>query len=150
MATSEAVLHLEIPPHPHLSRLVRERIGAFAAEQGVGGDELSDFLTALGEAIANAIEHARSDAPIRIECRLSTDSIQAVVEDSGVGFARPPESGLPEPTAERGRWLPLMRSCSDIFAVNSAPGRGTAVKVGRFLRRPATASQHRAKRRIGA
>ena len=65
MATSEAVLHLEIPPHPHLSRLVRERIGAFAAEQGVGGDELSDFLTALGEAIANAIEHARSDAPIR-------------------------------------------------------------------------------------
>jgi serine/threonine-protein kinase RsbW len=138
MATSEAVLKLQIPPQPHLSRLVRERIVAFAAGHGVDAGDLSDFLTATGEAVANAIEHAGSAEPIRVECRLSSESITAIVEDNGIGFARPPEitADLPEPTAERGRGLPLMRRCSDILVVNSAPGRGTAVKVGRYLRRP--------------
>ena len=152
MATSDAVLHLEIPPQAHLSRLVRERVVAFAAKHGVDDDDLSNFLTALGEAVANAIEHAGTIEPISIECRLATDSITAVVEDNGVGFPRPPESvvELPEPTAERGRGLPLMRRCSDIFHVETAPGRGTAVKVGRYLRRPLARAPRGGKRRITA
>ena len=135
MGTSDAVLQLTVPPQPHRSRIVRERILAFAVEHGVSDDVLADFMTALGEAVANAIEHARSEEAITVECRISADRIQAEVADSGVGFSEHPEAftKLPEPTAERGRGLPLMRRCSDIFQVRSAPGRGTAVKVGRFL-----------------
>jgi anti-sigma regulatory factor (Ser/Thr protein kinase) len=138
MDISDAVLDLTIPPQPHLSRIVRDRVIAFAAAHGVDEDDLSNILTALGEAVANAIEHARADTPIRIECRISAERIQAVVADSGVGFPRDRATftDLPEPTAERGRGLPLMRRCSDIFQVRSSPGRGTSVKVGRFLRRP--------------
>jgi anti-sigma regulatory factor (Ser/Thr protein kinase) len=137
MAPPDVVLRLTIPPQPRRSRLVRDRVTAFALENGVDETDLGDFLAALGEAVANAIEHGGTSHPIRVECRISEHRIQALVEDRGVGFTRPAETAdLPDPTSERGRGLPLMRRCSDIFTVRSAPGRGTAVKIGRFLSRP--------------
>jgi anti-sigma regulatory factor (Ser/Thr protein kinase) len=45
------------------------------------------------------------------------------------------EPSLPGADAERGRGLPIMRRCSDIFAIRSEPGRGTAVVLGRYLQR---------------
>jgi anti-sigma regulatory factor (Ser/Thr protein kinase) len=86
--------------------------------------------------LANAIEHARSEVPIEIECRIGRGRIEATVTDGGVGFAcRSAETiELPDQTAERGRGLPIMARCSDIFEVTSAPGRGTAVSIGRYLR----------------
>jgi len=152
MGTSDPILHLEIPPQPHLSRLVRERVIAFAAEHGVGEEDLANFLTALGEAVANAIEHARTTEQIRIECRISAESIVAVVADDGVGFDRSVAvaAELPDPTAERGRGLPLMRRCSDIFDVKSTPGSGTAIKVGRFLRRKLARAPHSDGHRMSA
>ena len=64
-------------------------------------------------------------------------SIMATISDTGVGFVAQevvPEPPLPDPQAERGRGLPIMRRCSDIFLVKSVPGQGTAVVVGRYLR----------------
>jgi anti-sigma regulatory factor (Ser/Thr protein kinase) len=102
----------------------------------VPDDDLGHFLIALGEALANAIEHARAAKPIEIECRVGPERIVATVRDDGVGFKGDPSAigELPEASAERGRGLPMMRRCSDIFAVQSVPGQGTAVVVGRYLR----------------
>jgi anti-sigma regulatory factor (Ser/Thr protein kinase) len=59
----------------------------------------------------------------------------ATVIDSGAGFSTEgPEAELPDALSERGRGLPIMRSCTDIFAVHSVPGKGTAVILGRYLR----------------
>jgi anti-sigma regulatory factor (Ser/Thr protein kinase) len=98
-------------------------------------------MIALGEALANAIEHARAERPIEISCRVNGERIVATVRDEGIGFddeAIAAPSGrlpdLPESSAERGRGLPIMRRCSDIFAVQSEPGKGTAVVFGRYLR----------------
>jgi anti-sigma regulatory factor (Ser/Thr protein kinase) len=135
MPITEAVLDFRVAPQPHLSRSVRERVIKFARSSGVGEDDLAYFLTALGEAVANAIEHARADSPIFIEVRIGPDSIVATVQDDGIGFASElvVEPDLPDIHAERGRGLPIMRRCSDIFAIRSEPGRGTAVIVGRHL-----------------
>jgi anti-sigma regulatory factor (Ser/Thr protein kinase) len=137
MPNAEAVLDFRVAPQPHLSRLVRERVFDFARNHGVGEDDLAYFLTALGEAVANAIEHARAQQPILVEVRVDGDRIVATVADNGVGFptAPPLDPDLPDANAERGRGLPIMRRCSDIFALHSEPGEGTAVIVGRYLRR---------------
>jgi anti-sigma regulatory factor (Ser/Thr protein kinase) len=132
----EAVIDFRVAPHAHLSRVIRDGVAAFARANGVGEDDLTHFLTALGEALANAVEHARADGPIVVEVRIGADRIVATVQDSGVGFSTPllGEQELPAPEAERGRGLPIMRRCCDIFALNSSPGKGTAVVLGRFLR----------------
>jgi anti-sigma regulatory factor (Ser/Thr protein kinase) len=133
---TETLLKVRIPPEPHLSRVVRERLVEFAMARGVGDEDLTEFLTALGEALANAIEHARSLEPIEIECHIDGGQIVATVTDGGVGFLRTPgaPTGPPDLTSERGRGMLIMRRCSHIFDVSSTPGRGTAVRVGRYLR----------------
>lgn len=141
MTNPEAILHFRIPPHPHLSRVVREGVTEFARPHGIPDEELALLLTALGEAIANAIEHAKAERPIEVEVRLEADRIVATVRDDGIGFEAGPgiEPTLPDPAAERGRGLPIMRRCSDIFAIDSVAGKGTSVVLGRYLRPPANA-----------
>jgi anti-sigma regulatory factor (Ser/Thr protein kinase) len=124
-----------IPPVPHSSRRVREDVSAFAYRLGIVGSELDEFLTALGEALANAIEHSGAAAPIEVDCHASVERIVATVRDFGVGFRGNLERAkLPPSRSERGRGLAIMRHCSDIFAVRSVPGGGTCVVVGRYLR----------------
>jgi len=112
----------------------------FAASLDVCSDDLRDFLTALGEALANAMEHAASTESIEVTCWLvGDDQFLATVVDRGRGFSMSaPELDprLPGLEAERGRGLPIMRRCTDIFAVRSEPGKGTSVVLGRYLRRP--------------
>jgi anti-sigma regulatory factor (Ser/Thr protein kinase) len=124
---------------PHLSRVVREAVADFARSHGVDAEALTAFLSALGEALANAIEHARSDHPIDVEIRVGPEHITALVRDRGIGFAaeRAANPTLPDPHAERGRGLPIMRRCCEIFSIESAPGRGTSVRIGCRIRTPA-------------
>ncbi len=136
--TSEAVLDFQVVPQPHASRIVRDRVSKFALENGVGDDDLAHFLIALGEALANAIEHARADDPVEIEVRVGCDRILATVQDSGVGFPADviSRAQFPGSDSERGRGLPIMRSCCEIFALKTEPGKGTAVVLGRYLKTP--------------
>jgi anti-sigma regulatory factor (Ser/Thr protein kinase) len=142
MSTPDAILDFRVPSQPHLSRVVREAVGDFARSHGISGDTLNHFLSALGEALANAIEHARSEKPIEIEVRIGEGLIVATVRDRGIGFASDPsvDPVLPDPHAERGRGLPIMRRCCDIFVVDSAPGRGTSVRIGCRLQVAAAAA----------
>lgn len=137
MPHATAALDFRVPASPQFSRVVRESTTHFARTHGVEGDDAAQFLTALGEAVANAIEHGKVDRPIEVEVHIDGDRILGIVRDEGVGFASDPRAiavDLPPGDSERGRGLPIMRRCSDIFAVESAPGKGTAVVVGRFLR----------------
>ena len=135
-----ATLRLQIPPEPRYARYVRERVMGFAASYNLDSDDLRDFLTALGEALANSMEHAASTESIEVTCWLvGDDQFLATVVDKGKGFAMAApdlEPRLPGLEAERGRGLPIMRRCTDIFAVRSEIGKGTSVILGRYLRRP--------------
>jgi len=139
-ATLGARLRLRVPPDPQLGRFVREQVVAFAAALDIPESDVGDFLTAIGEAIANAIEHSGAREPIEVSVWLvGSEQLIATIVDRGVGFAPNRaavyEPHLPDSLSERGRGLPIMRSCSDIFSVRSSPGQGTAVTLGRYVRR---------------
>jgi len=146
MLDKDAVLEFRVLPQPHLCAVVRQGVADFARAHGVADEDLTHILTALGEALANAIEHAGGEEPIDLQVRVGSDRIVVTVQDSGVGFpselmSPPPDlPDLPEPSAERGRGLPIMRRCTDIFAIRSLPGRGTAVVLGRYLSKAASGS----------
>ncbi len=152
MPTHDAVLDFLVPPQARLSRVVRDGVAEFADRHGVPQETLEPLLAALGEALANAIEHSGATGPIDIEVRVSSDRIVATVRDRGVGFdpSAIVDCDPADATAERGRGLPIMRRFCHIFAVDSAPGRGTTVVIGRYLyadvsarpgRPPVTASE---------
>jgi len=143
-----AQLRLCVPPDPRLGGYVRQELMAFAELQGIDTPDVTDFVSAIGEALANAIEHAQTHESIEISAwLLGEDRLFASVRDRGIGFA--PLScerslALPDAYAERGRGLPIMRSCTDIFSVRSAPGQGTRVTLGCYVHRSAAAQPHHA------
>lgn len=130
-------LKVRIPPNARFSRSVRQEVLSFAGKYQVGGEELDDFIFAVGEALANAIEHSRSSDIIEVRCQIEDDKILATIVDSGAGFRADslPTAKLPDAFSEHGRGLPIMRRCADVFALHSVPGRGTAIVLGRYLRR---------------
>lgn len=133
-------LRLSIPPDPRLGGYVRQEVLAFALAQGVGDENIADLLAAVGEALANAIEHAGTCEPIEISAWRLDDRLFASVCDRGVGFAaneRLNAASGPDVLAERGRGLLIMRRFADAFSVRSAPGEGTRVTLGCRINRPA-------------
>ncbi len=134
--TQSPSLRVCIPPNARYGKSARDEVIAFAHRHRIAICDLEDFVFALGEAIANAIEHSGSRDAIEIVCRIEHDKIVATITDSGRGFITDPlpKTPLPDEFAERGRGLPIMERCSDIFAVRSVPGKGTAVVLGRYLR----------------
>ncbi|MHB8178645.1 MAG: ATP-binding protein [Vulcanimicrobiaceae bacterium] len=131
----ESLLSLRVPPDPRYGRLVRERVVTYAAGQGVGADALSGLLSAIGEALANAIEHSGCDSAIEIGVRVDAGKIVATIVDAGRGLCEqiPRRAPFPEGLAERGRGIPIMQHYTDIFAVYTVAGRGTVIELGCYL-----------------
>jgi stage II sporulation protein AB (anti-sigma F factor) len=129
------VLRLSIPPLPRFAGTVRRAFWDFAALHHVTEPELESFLFAVGEAIANAIQHAGTGKAIEIRIEMEKDSMVATIRDWGRGFA-PPGGRVPLPSifAEEGRGLAIMQRFSDFLEVESKPGRGTVVTLGRHVK----------------
>jgi anti-sigma regulatory factor (Ser/Thr protein kinase) len=134
---------LMVPPEPRYCRFVRQRMAEFGRRHGVSETDLHDLLTAVGEALANAFEHSQAKEKIEAACWLvGDDQLVATIVDAGIGMSGPPDPARApalEPNAERGRGLAIMLRCADHVAIRSTPGKGTAVVLTRFLRRPAAA-----------
>lgn len=140
-----AELRFSVPPDPRLGGRVRHELISFAKSQGIDDADVADFIGAVGEAVANAIEHAHTEQPIEIAAWVIDDRLFASVHDRGVGFApsdRPPVEKLPDVYAERGRGLPIMRRYSEVFSVRSVPGEGTRVTLGRHVNQATVRQVH--------
>ena len=132
---AESPLRIQIPPDARFSRAVRERITSFALEHAVTSHDAAEFVTAVAEAVANAVEHSRTRRTIEVTCELRAGRLSASIVDHGIGFALEAlrEPRVPDPLAERGRGLPIMRQCTHFLAIDSAPGNGTSVTLGRYV-----------------
>jgi stage II sporulation protein AB (anti-sigma F factor) len=130
-------LHLRLPPLPRSARTGRDALAALASVHDVASSDIENLTFALGEALANAIEHARTDAEIEVSVTIDARTIVAVIRDRGRGLAHPPGRTLPFPStsAEGGRGFPIMQRCTDFFDVRSTPGEGTVITMGRYRRR---------------
>jgi stage II sporulation protein AB (anti-sigma F factor) len=136
-------LQVRIPPDARYARTVRGALTAFASLHGVTEADQAALTFAVGEALANAIEHGSPKEDIDVTIEIDNHLISARIVDFGRGF-RAMGSGfapLPDGYAERGRGIPIMQRCVDLCDVDSSPGRGTVVTLGRFRRDGTTSNQ---------
>ena len=130
-------LQLRIPPLPRYVRSARGALHAFGEYHHVEPRDLENLTFALGEALANAIEHAHTQNDIAVGFQIDESAVVATVSDQGRGLAEPPPSTaeMPRDLTETGRGFAIMQRCTDFFDIRSTPGEGTVITMGRYRRR---------------
>lgn len=125
------LLDVEIATSAWNARAVREHLVKIGAALELEPEHLEELVTAVGEAFANAVEHAETDRPVRILVQLHTgDRLVAMVRDWGRGIGPLEiERALPPVAAERGRGIPLMRRCSRSMEITTPVDGGTLVAL---------------------
>ncbi|HTJ27306.1 MAG TPA: SpoIIE family protein phosphatase [Candidatus Limnocylindria bacterium] len=108
--------------------IVRRTMQRYAERLGLDEDARFALLTACGEAIANAVEHAYLGAPglVRVSAHAHEDALVVSVEDEGKW--KPAQR-----REERGRGLPLMRALMDAVEIRTHQSR-TEVRLTMTLR----------------
>lgn len=95
----------------------------YLASAGVPESELADIEQAVGEAIANAVEHGfREGSYFEIRATVDDGNLRIEVEDDGPGFD---VQSMSAPRAVRGFGITVMRMLV---------GRVTFLKRGRLIR----------------
>jgi nitrate/nitrite-specific signal transduction histidine kinase len=127
-------LYLSLAPHPSSNAAARTALASFFYHQpnACRDDFVGTFLIAVGEALANAIEHSDSHDLIEVIASIREFHAIVTVHDNGHGFVMG-NAKLPPPDSERGRGLPLMQLCTDALEITTAPGLGTTVMLVRAL-----------------
>ncbi len=130
-ATGHAPLCLRLPAVPSALPGVRRRLGAWLTALGMSEQDRVGVMVAVGEACANAAEHAYRDAdpgPMTVDAVVDVDGLLTVtVQDEGTW--RPPARD----PGDRGRGLLIMRQLVD--GVSLVESGGTTVTMSMRLRR---------------
>ncbi len=106
---------------------------------GFGGDDDYWLVTALREALANAVRHGNRQDPgrhVRVEYVIKDSTVTITVEDEGDGFD---PGDIPDPTdpenllRPNGRGIFYMRQFMNRVEFSRAPKGGTSVRMVRDL-----------------
>jgi serine phosphatase RsbU (regulator of sigma subunit)/anti-sigma regulatory factor (Ser/Thr protein kinase) len=121
-----APLQLEFPAHVSQLAPTRAALRSWLTRARVDPVQSQDMVVAVGEAIANAIEHGHRHSPegiISLRATALSDQVQLTVVDTGSW--KPPR---PDTNTHRGRGIKLMRALMHSVAIN--PGAtGTLVHL---------------------
>ncbi|SDM26569.1 anti-anti-sigma factor [Geodermatophilus siccatus] len=124
-------LELDLPAVPAALPMVRRHLGAWLARLGMGEQDRVGVMVAVGEATANAAEHAyRGVEPGRMQVTAAVDVdglLTVTVRDQGRW--RPPDRD----PGDRGRGLLIMRQLVDGVVLQGE--HGTTVTLSMRLRR---------------
>jgi anti-anti-sigma factor len=125
-------LQLDLIATPAVLPGIRRRLGAWLTDLGMGEQDRVGAMVAVGEACANAAEHAYrgSEAgPMSVSAQVDVDGVLTVtVRDEGTW--RPPDRD----PGDRGRGLLIMRQLVDTVTLDEQPS-GTTVTLSARLRR---------------
>ena len=138
-ATAVEPLQLDLSAQPAALPGVRRRLSAWLDGLGMGEQDRVGVMVAVGEACANAAEHAyrgTEPGPMSVRAQVDVDGVLTViVRDRGVW--RPPDRD----PGDRGRGLLIMRQLVD--GVTLVEDDGTTVTLTLRLRRaPEVDHQH--------
>lgn len=115
--------------------LTRRTVAAALTAAGVAGDCLAEVEVALSEACTNVLNHAGKGDAYEVAINISDQQLTMDVIDFGAGFGQlQPGSPMPDPTAESGRGLALMRALTDQAVFDSVSGDGGSVHLMKRLR----------------
>nr|WP_122011662.1 anti-sigma F factor [Maliibacterium massiliense] len=133
---SENYMELNVPSLSQNEAFARVVVAAFAAQLDPTMQELEDIKTAVSEAVTNAIIHGYENAQgvVHIRAWIAQDTLYVEVADDGVGIADIDKAREPlfttRPEMERsGLGFTMMESFTDGVEVDSAPGKGTCVRM---------------------
>jgi anti-sigma regulatory factor (Ser/Thr protein kinase) len=106
-------------------RIVRDEVGAIAAECGLDNAAVSDVKLAVSEAASNAIVHGYRDEPgeIRVSVYYGSGQLLVIVADDGAGMApRLDTPGL-------GLGLPMIATIAQSMEVIAPDDGGTEIHM---------------------
>jgi anti-sigma regulatory factor (Ser/Thr protein kinase) len=108
--------------------LARRSLDRFAQRLGLDEEHRFSLATAVGEAMANAVEHAYIAAPglVHVRAHAGEDAVTVTIEDEGKW--KPAQR-----REERGRGLPIMRALMDGVEIRTHQAR-TEVRLTLALR----------------
>ena len=121
--------------------LARVVIAAFLTQTDPTLEELQDVKTAVSEAVTNAIVHGYEEHGGRIvmEAYLENGILQVSITDKGIGIEDVSRAMQPmyttKPDCERsGMGFAFMEAFMDKVEVESTPGEGTSVHMGKAFK----------------
>ena len=120
-------LRERLPADPARLARVRRSVTAWTAAAGLDPEAVDDLQLALGEALANAVEHAYPGPGRDGECEYSLEgepdgSVRVRVRDDGTWRPAPADKGF------RGRGIELIGALSTDVSIGPAEGGGTEVR----------------------
>ena len=141
-ATGHAPLQLDLQAVPAALPGIRRRLGAWLTALGMNEQDRIGVMVAVGEACANAAEHAYrggEPGPMSVTAAVDVDGVLTVtVRDQGTW--RPPDRD----PGDRGRGLLIMRQLLDrVTLVEENPGTTVTMRV-RLRRAPEVDGEHQA------
>ena len=123
-----APLTIEMPAVAASLRHIRVVLRQWLTAVGAGPDESLDVLLAVGEAAANAVEHAYGAARGTVSVHVELDGVDVIARVVDTGNWRESRG------EDRGRGTQMMRNASDELQVDTGP-QGTEIRIRRRLAR---------------
>lgn len=136
-ALDEPIREMVVPNEPARVADIRRFVASFLADLRAPVELSSDVLLAVGEAAGNAYRHGQRTqgrSEIRVRCELARPDLEIAIADDGPGFdpSEVAHRGTPDPLAQGGRGLFLMRQLMDDVSVSTS-AEGTTVVMRRTL-----------------
>ncbi|WP_029431884.1 SpoIIE family protein phosphatase [Blastococcus sp. URHD0036] len=139
LADTPTPLRLDLPAVPSSLPAVRRHLGAWLDSLGMGEQDRVGVMVAVGEAAANAAEHAYRDTepgPMHISAAVDLDGVLTVtVRDQGTWRAPDRDPG------SRGRGLLIMRQLVDGVVLQGEGGTTVTLRL-RLRRTPDVDVEH--------
>jgi serine/threonine-protein kinase RsbW len=134
MVGMEIRLSLSLPRDRSTVPMTRRVLDAALAVFSVTKDCRDDIGLAVGEACANAVQHADNGADYEVTVTIQEDRCIIDVVDEGDGIL---EDEVPDaaPDAEAGRGLKIIHALSDVVELRRRQPRGMVLRIVKLLTR---------------
>src|SRR5687768_1386393 len=130
----EVRLTLSLPRDRSTVPLIRRVLDSALAVLSVTKDCRADIGLAIGEACANAVQHAEVGADYQVTVTIQDERCVIDVVDEGFGVAAGDER-VASPDEESGRGLRIIRALADVVEMRRAQPRGTMLRIIKTLNR---------------
>jgi serine/threonine-protein kinase RsbW len=130
----EVRLSFSLPRDASTVPMTRRVLDAALSLFAVSRDCRADIELAVGEACANAVEHAVDGTDYQVTVTIQDDRCVIDVIDDGIGVVEPADVEV-GPDAEAGRGLRIIRALADVVEFRRDRQRGVALRIVKLFRR---------------
>jgi len=130
-------IEISLPSKPEYVSIARLSTSIIANKIGFNIEDIEDMKIAVGEACNNAVTHGKNDSnKFNLLFRVYKEKLEISIIDQGKGF-HVEKCPNPDPCKpkEGGLGIFIIRSLMDDVEVKSSPGKGTEIKMIKYLKK---------------